>query len=76
MLHMQLDEIYVQMIQKETIADNIASKVHNLYRLSAKNLYRYLILRNFELRNIHDNLSEMGISSLRTSEGYVTKKML
>ncbi|MEM1122535.1 MAG: pyruvate kinase, partial [Bacteroidota bacterium] len=49
--------------------------VHPDYELSALNLYRYLILRSFDLRNIHDRLSEFGISSMRTAESYVWKNV-
>jgi pyruvate kinase len=45
--------------------------VHPNHRLSAKNLLRYLTLRTFDLRKYHDHLSDHGLSSLRTSEGYV-----
>ncbi|MFT6808728.1 MAG: pyruvate kinase [Saprospiraceae bacterium] len=45
--------------------------MHKDYQLSAKNIYRYLILRSFDLRKYHDTLSELGISSMRTTEGYV-----
>jgi len=45
--------------------------VHPDYQLSAKNLLRYLILRSSDLRKYHGALSDLGISSLRTAEGYV-----
>jgi len=51
--------------------DEATSKIHKYYKLSAKNLCRYLLLRTFDLRKYHDNLSDLGISSIRTSEGYV-----
>lgn len=67
----QMTEIYETIISNEQIAENIASNVHPKYRLSSKNLYRYLLLRSFDLRKIHDSLSDLGLSSLRSSEGYV-----
>jgi pyruvate kinase len=70
-IEIELMQIYQQLIDKEEEVNKIADTVHSQYRLSAKNLYRYLILRSFDLRKVHDNLSEIGISSLRTSEGYV-----
>lgn len=39
------------------------------------NLFRYLLLRKHDLRNLHDHLSEIGISSLRSSESYVYKNV-
>jgi len=47
------------------------ANVHKDYKLGAKNLYRYLILRSYDLRKYHETLSEIGVSSLRTAEGYV-----
>lgn len=49
----------------------ITSNVSDAYKLSAKNLCRYLILRSYDLRKYHDSLSDLGLSSIRTSEGYV-----
>ena len=71
LLDKELTEIYNTVVKKEPVAESIASHVHKNYRLSAKNLYRYLILRNYDLRKLHDTLSELGVSSLRTAEGYV-----
>jgi len=70
-LQEELYIIYQKMIEKETLANELADNVQPDYRLSAKNLYRYLILRNYDLRKLHDTLSDIGVSSLRTSEGYV-----
>jgi pyruvate kinase len=67
----EISEIYERIVDGETSADLLTAKVHPSYRLSAKNLYRYLILRNFDLRKYHDSLSDIGVSSLRSSEGYV-----
>ena len=66
-----INDIYQAMISGEPKAEEIASKVHYSFALSAKNLYRYLLLRSFDLRRFHDSLSDLGISSLRSSEGYV-----
>jgi len=45
--------------------------VHPSYQLSSKNLLRYLILRTYDLRKYHGALSDIGVSSLRSAEGYV-----
>lgn len=66
-----LSEIRQTIINRKANAEAIASKVHENYRLGAKNLYRYLILRNFDLRKFQDTLSDLGVSSLRTAEGHV-----
>ena len=70
-LERDINEIFEAIVDNEPNADRISSEVHPKYRLSAKNLMRYLVLRNFDLRKIHDNLSDLGLSSLRSSEGYV-----
>jgi pyruvate kinase len=70
-LEQELMNIHSAMVDHEVIANKIAAQVHTKYRLSAKNLYRYLLLRTFDLRSMHDTLSELGLSSLRSAEGYV-----
>ena len=69
-------QIFDRIVQSESKINQIASHVHPQYRLSAKNLYRYLILRSFDLRQFHDHLSDLGISSLRSAEGYVYTGLL
>jgi len=59
------------LINKEFIAKQVGEAADPSYRLSAMNLVRYITLRNQDLRNVHDHLSELGISSLRSCEGYV-----
>ncbi len=46
-------------------------RIHPEFQQSAKNLFHYLVLRSFDLRPYQDVLSELGLSSLRTAEGYV-----
>lgn len=67
----ELSQILKVIMDNEPIIESEISQVHKDYRLSAKNLYRYLILRSFDLRKYHDTLSDIGVSSLRTGEGYV-----
>ncbi len=75
----QLDKevvrIYNAIIDHEKLANETARKLHPSHRLSAKNLLRYLVLRSIDLRHIHDDLSDLGISSMRTAEGYVYKNV-
>jgi len=66
-----LSKILQYMVENEETIDKEISEVHEDYQKSAKNLYRYLILRSFDLRKYHDSLSDLGISSMRTAEGYV-----
>ncbi len=67
----EVEKIYDQLIENAPIAEKIASEVVDQYRVSARNLYNYLVMRSFDNRKIHDSLSDLGISSLRTAEGYV-----
>ncbi|MFK7984266.1 MAG: pyruvate kinase, partial [Saprospiraceae bacterium] len=74
-LEKELLNIYQAILGKETAINQMAASVHPDYALSAKNLYRYLILRSFDLRKVHDSLSEYGISSMRTAESYVWQNL-
>ena len=67
----ELENILHSIENNEQNINEVTVKIHDNYKLSAKNLCRYLILRTFDLRKYQDSLSELGISSIRTSEGYV-----
>jgi pyruvate kinase len=70
-LEKELSKIYDRLVREDAHAIDIAAGVHERYQLSAKNLFRYLILRSYDLRKVHDSLSDLGLSSLRSAEGYV-----
>ncbi len=70
-LTQNLDEILKYITENDAKIDAAVTGMHSNYRLSAKNLCRYLLLRSFDLRTYHDSLSDYGVSSLATSEGYV-----
>jgi pyruvate kinase len=70
-LDKQLTKLYNLLVEQESTASRLSKNISKRYRYSARNLYRYLLLRSYDLRNIHDALSDLGISSLRSSEGYV-----
>lgn len=67
----ELEKIHRMLIDQEPVAQGIAGSVHEDYRASAKNLYRYLLLRSGDIRGIQGTLSELGISSLGSAAGYV-----
>lgn len=67
--------LYRSLLNKEFIAKQVAEQSDPAYRLSAMNLVRYITLRNQDLRNVHDHLSEIGLSSLRSCEGYVMQNV-
>jgi len=75
-LEKDLTHIYRSLINKEFIAKKVAEVAHPSNRLSAMNLVRYITLRTSDLRNVHDHLSELGISSLRTCESYVMHNII
>ena len=64
-----------EIISKEKELTAITTDLHRDYRLSAKNLCRYLILRSYDLRKYHDSLSDYSVSSMRTAEGYVLSNL-
>lgn len=70
-LEKNLIEIYRALLNREFIAKQVGKSCHPEYELSAKNLVRYLTVRSMDLRKVHDHLSELGISSLRSCEAYV-----
>lgn len=71
----ELTGVLNHIVEEESKIDQRTAKVHKDYKLSAKNLFRYLILRSFDLRKYHDSLSDLGVSSLRTTEGYVLSNL-
>jgi len=75
-LEKDLTMIYRSLLNKEFVASNVASSAHPDNRLSVMNLIRYITLRTSDLRNIHDHLSELGISSLRSCESYVMHNVI
>lgn len=70
-----LSKVLHQLIEEEAVIDDHIKEVVEDYRLSAKNLYRYLLLRTHDLRPYHDHLTDLGISSLRTVEAAVMNKL-
>ena len=70
-LETDLQKIYENLINNDSTANRIASSIHPQYKSSAKNLYRYLLLRSLDIREIQSGLSEIGISSLGSGAGYV-----
>jgi pyruvate kinase len=71
----ELLRIYESLVEIEPVALKLGKQVHPDYRLSAINLARYLALRCHDLRYLHDSLSELGISALRSSEAYVWRNV-
>lgn len=74
-LDKELSAILAKIVSREEHINELQSDVHKDYRLSAKNFYRYLMLRSFDLRKYHDSLSDLGLSSIRSAEGYVMSNL-
>jgi pyruvate kinase len=74
-LSKELTTILNEIIESEEAINKKIANIHQDYRLSAKNFFRYLLLRSYDLRKYHDALSDLGISSLRTAEGYVLRNL-
>ena len=70
-----LTALYRQILNQQAQANEIADAVHPDFRQSAMNLFHYLVLRSSDLRDLHDPLSDLGVSSLRSAEGYVLKNL-
>lgn len=67
----ELEVILDKLVKLEKKIDREVKDLHPNYKLSAKNLLRYVVLRSIDLREFHDSLSDMGLSSIRSAEGYV-----
>lgn len=66
-----LEEIRRVIFEKErSFPESFFEKLHPTHRKSARNLIHYLSLRLFDLREIQEQLSTLGLSSLSHSERY------
>lgn len=75
-LDREVTKIYQDLLQRDPQAREIGELVHPGFKWSAINLMRYLTLRTHDLRKVHDTLSEHGISSLRSAEGYTLRNVV
>lgn len=74
-MYRELSDMLSHLAGSEKSIDRQIAGVHKVQRLGAKNLCRYLILRSYDLRKYHDSLSDLGLSALRSSEGYVMSNL-
>lgn len=75
-LDREVTSIYQDLLQRDPQAREIGELVHPGFKWSAINLMRYLTLRTHDLRKVHDTLSEYGVSSLRSAEGYTLRNVV
>ncbi|MGK0639308.1 pyruvate kinase [Schleiferia thermophila] len=64
-----LQDLEHQFCQAE--ASEICTAVHEQMRSSAKNLYKYLILRSYDMRQAQQELHHLGLSSLAAAESHI-----
>jgi pyruvate kinase len=62
--------IHTEILRRETAGEGIIAQVDPLYRESARNFIRYLALRTFNLKDLQEQLSCLGLSSIGHSERY------
>ncbi|MFD2248340.1 pyruvate kinase [Pontibacter ruber] len=67
----QLDTIHEEALELEKKFAGSVHKAHPSFRKSAKNLLHYLALRHRDIRDLQDNLAQLGLSSLGRAEGHV-----
>ncbi|MFD3003781.1 pyruvate kinase [Pontibacter toksunensis] len=67
----QIDSLHEEAVALEQKFSPAVEKVHPNFRKSAQNLLHYLSLRKHDMRNLQENLSQLGLSSLGRAEGHV-----
>ena len=75
-LEKDIKTIYHSLLNREFTARRAGEYADPLYRLSSMKLVRYITLRSQGLRNVHDHLSDLGISSMRSCEGNVMQNII
>ncbi|GJM35258.1 MAG: pyruvate kinase [Saprospiraceae bacterium] len=72
----QINHLIQLAIDKEEEHKQQLKKVHSNYQRSAKNLLHYRALRSLDLRELHQQLGDMGLSRLARAEGHVMTSLL
>ncbi len=67
----ELTAIRMEMIDEADTSQAILDNINPLYRISARNLLHYLVLRRHDLRPLQTRLAELGLSSLGRAESHV-----
>ncbi len=66
----QLIAIRAALLAQESKHQQLINGLHPNYRISGKNLIHYLTLRTFDLRKLQEELANLGLSSIGSSERY------
>ncbi len=75
-LDQRLDSILDKVKDMESQYATELELVHPIYRKSAKNLIHYLAIRNFEIDDFEEELTQLGFPGLSDAEGHVMKGIL
>ncbi|PTX12233.1 pyruvate kinase [Pontibacter mucosus] len=67
----QLDQLHQDAIALEEKLGSTVEAVHPKFKKSAKNLLHYLALRQHDIRDLQEQLAQLGLSSLGRAEGHV-----
>lgn len=74
-LNQQLAKLESLMLTIEKENKNKIQHVHNTQIISAKNLLHYLALRSQDIREIQNELHEVGLSSLASAESHIRSQL-
>ncbi|WP_266202955.1 pyruvate kinase [Pontibacter kalidii] len=67
----QLDQLHHDAVTLEEKFATAVEAVHPKFKKSSKNLLHYLALRQHDIRDLQEQLAQLGLSSLGRSEGHV-----
>ena len=70
-----LERVREDMIEREASFSPELGRIHPEYRESATNLLHYLTLRTYDLRELQNDLSALGLSSVGHSERYTLRNV-
>ncbi|WP_083610148.1 pyruvate kinase [Pontibacter flavimaris] len=67
----QLDQLHQDAVTLEEKFATTVKAVHPKFKKSARNLLHYLALRQHDIRDLQEQLAQLGLSSLGRAEGHV-----
>jgi len=74
-IDLALSSLEMNLIKEVNKRKRVISHLPHSQKLSAINLVKYLTLRNVDLKGLQNNLHEMGLSSLASSEGHIHRQL-
>ncbi len=67
----QIDALFEEALELEKKFESTLSEVDHRFNKSARNLLHYLALRHHDIRQLQEELAQLGLSSLGRTEGHV-----